>query len=66
MTILDVDVQADATGAAMQAFASVPLSYSVMRAAVVGGVGVMAVVECLILIEQLILYKRRTLAGAAS
>lgn len=53
-------------GAAMQAFASVPLSYSVMRAAVVGGVGVMAVVECLILIEQLILYKRRTLAGAAS
>ncbi len=53
-------------GAAMQAFASVPLSYSVMRTAVVGGVGLMAVVELLILAEQWALYGRRTPVGDAS
>jgi hypothetical protein len=52
--------------AAMQAFASVPLSYSVMRAAIVWGIGLMAAVECLILIEQLVLYVRRRFAGVAS
>ena len=51
--------------AAMQAFASVPLSYSVMRTAVVGGVGLMAAVEALILAEQLLLYRRRPLPGVA-
>lgn len=50
---------------AMQAFASVPLSYSVMRTAVVGGVGLMAAVEALILAEQLLLYRRRPLPGVA-
>jgi hypothetical protein len=49
----------------MQAFASVPLSYSVMRTAVVGGVGLMAAVEALILAEQLLLYRRRPLPGVA-
>ncbi len=50
---------------AMQAFASVPLSYSVMRTAVVGGVGLMAAVEALILAEHLLLYRRRPLPGGA-
>ncbi len=51
--------------AAMQAFASVPLSYSVMRTAVVGGIGLMAVIECLILAEQLRLFRRSLpMAGA--
>lgn len=53
-------------GAAMQAFASVPLSYSVMRTAVVGGVGLMAAVEFVIFLEQLTLYGRRTPVGEAS
>lgn len=51
--------------AAMQAFASVPLSYSVMRTAVVGGIGLMAAVEFLILCEQLLLFNRRPPAGGA-
>lgn len=52
--------------AAMQAFASLPLSYSVMRLAVVGSVGLMGVVECLILAEQLLLVRRRfAFAGGA-
>ena len=51
---------------AMQVFASIPLSYSVMRFAVVAGIGAMAVVECLILAEQLVLLRRRfTPAGAS-
>jgi TRAP-type C4-dicarboxylate transport system permease small subunit len=53
-------------GAAMQAFASVPFSYSVMRTAIVGGVGLMAVVELLILVEQLTLYTRQKTVGEAS
>jgi TRAP-type C4-dicarboxylate transport system permease small subunit len=43
---------------AMQSFASIPLSYSVMRMAVVGGVAMMAVVELLILLEQVTLFGR--------
>lgn len=45
--------------AAMQAFASLPLSYSVMRLAVVGCVGLMCLIEVLILAEQLLLVRRR-------
>jgi TRAP-type C4-dicarboxylate transport system permease small subunit len=48
---------------AMQAFASLPLSYSVMRMAVVGGIAMMAVVEMLILLEQVILLAGRTEPG---
>lgn len=51
--------------AAMQAFASVPLSYSVMRTAIVGGIGLMAAIECLILAEELILFKHRAVTGDA-
>lgn len=52
--------------AAMQAFASLPLSYSVMRLAVVGCVGLMGLIECLILAEQLLLVRgRRAVAGDA-
>lgn len=46
---------------AMQSFASLPLSYSVMRTAVVTGVGMMAFVELCILAEQLVLFSQRNL-----
>jgi TRAP-type C4-dicarboxylate transport system permease small subunit len=52
--------------AAMQAFAAIPLSYSVMRFAVVAGIGTMALVECLILAEQLLLFGRRFTSPGAS
>ena len=44
---------------AMQAFASLPVSYSVMRTAVVAGIGMMAFVELCILVEQCLFLTQR-------